>query len=75
MQPTPRLTKMSQLQAPRAHHSFGELLHRRSQVPESLLVDEKWADSSERMLKPMSRHDRALSIVGLPSAAAPVNPA
>lgn len=57
MQPSPRLTLMSQLQAPRAPQSFGELLHRRSQVLESLLADEKWADSSERMLKPVSRHD------------------
>lgn len=53
--------------------SFGELLHRRSQVPESLLADEKWADSSERMLKPVSRHRLRARDSGPVTAVGPVN--
>ncbi|OBT94756.1 hypothetical protein VE01_06230 [Pseudogymnoascus verrucosus] len=53
--------------------SFGELLHRRSQVPESLLADEKWADSSERMPKPVSHRGLRARNSGPVIAVSPVN--
>ncbi|OBT59414.1 hypothetical protein VE04_00520 [Pseudogymnoascus sp. 24MN13] len=74
MQPSPRLTPNRPIETPPALRlSFGELLHRRSQVLESLLADEKWADSSERMLKPVSRHRLRARDSGPVTAVGPVN--